>query len=389
MKTKKVYMAAALSLLLLFVTACGSAGGNGTNGNGSNGAGGTPAATEETPAATEEEPGAAEETEAAAEERLMQEAADYYKGASMELIIPYGPGGGFDQTGRAVAAELEKRIGATMIPRNIQGSSPLLGVNELLNSKPDGLKVGLIGLGALVLESLSGEGNLAADLNDISYIARIADDPRLVYVAGDNDTINSWEDVMNSEKELLFGDTSPFSVLFWAFALMKDYLDIPFRLVGGYPGGNDVKFAVMNGELDISTVSLSGRMGDIQEGLIKPLLVWGGDASDQLPDVPNLTNYLDEGNELHQQLDFAINTMNTMGSRFMIAPPGVPQHYVDYLDRTLESILNDPAVVEEWSKVGLESGYLSGKELQEISRAIVTEIPQQFIDTWKRESENQ
>ena len=50
-----------------------------------------------------------------------------YPDHNIDLIIPYGPGGGFDLYARAVAKEMEAQLprGITIVPRNVPGAASI------------------------------------------------------------------------------------------------------------------------------------------------------------------------------------------------------------------------------------------------------------------------
>ena len=76
---------------------------------------------------------------------LAEDAAAFYKGNTITVLVPSGPGGGFDVTSRAIAPYIEKYTGAKTL---IQNSKNILAQNKLYRSKPDGLMVILAGHGA-------------------------------------------------------------------------------------------------------------------------------------------------------------------------------------------------------------------------------------------------
>jgi len=81
---------------------------------------------------------------------LAEDAAAFYKGKTITVLIPTGPGGGFDLVSRAIAPYLEKYTGATTL---LQNGKTILSQNKLYRSKPDGLTVILSGHGAKEITS--------------------------------------------------------------------------------------------------------------------------------------------------------------------------------------------------------------------------------------------
>jgi tripartite-type tricarboxylate transporter receptor subunit TctC len=64
--------------------------------------------------------------------------ADFYKGKSINLIIASAEGGGYDISGRLIAAHLSKFVPGhpTVIPRNMAGASGMQAVDYMYNVAP-------------------------------------------------------------------------------------------------------------------------------------------------------------------------------------------------------------------------------------------------------------
>ena len=73
-----------------------------------------------------------------------QEAAEFYKDEAIRWIVPYKPGGGYDEYTRVLAPYFEKYSGARVDVVNLPGSGGMKGAVEIFNSPADGLTVGII-----------------------------------------------------------------------------------------------------------------------------------------------------------------------------------------------------------------------------------------------------
>lgn len=69
-----------------------------------------------------------------------QSIADFYKGKSINLIIASTEGGGYDISGRLIAAHLSKFVPGhpVIIPRNMAGASGMQAVAYMFNVAPAG-----------------------------------------------------------------------------------------------------------------------------------------------------------------------------------------------------------------------------------------------------------
>ncbi|MBC7189856.1 hypothetical protein H5U35_06560, partial [Candidatus Aerophobetes bacterium] len=64
----------------------------------------------------------------------------------LQLVVPYGPGGGTDITARLVAPELEKELGVPVQVINIAGGGGWVAWHQMANWKPDEWIIGYVNL---------------------------------------------------------------------------------------------------------------------------------------------------------------------------------------------------------------------------------------------------
>ena len=67
-----------------------------------------------------------------------------YPQRPVQLIVPWGAGGGTDATARIVAALLEKDLGQPFNVVNRTGGSGVVGHDAIAKATPDGYTIGLI-----------------------------------------------------------------------------------------------------------------------------------------------------------------------------------------------------------------------------------------------------
>src|SRR2546430_7844025 len=75
-----------------------------------------------------------------------QDAADFYRGKTINLIAGFNPGGGADTYARIVARHIGRHIAGSpaVIVRNMQGAGSVVAANHIFNVSPkDGTELGL------------------------------------------------------------------------------------------------------------------------------------------------------------------------------------------------------------------------------------------------------
>src|SRR5437764_14816226 len=76
-----------------------------------------------------------------------QPADDFYRGKTITIIIPIGPGGAYDAYARLIARHLGRHLpgSPTIIARNMPGAGGVIASNYLYNSAPqDGTTFAII-----------------------------------------------------------------------------------------------------------------------------------------------------------------------------------------------------------------------------------------------------
>jgi tripartite-type tricarboxylate transporter receptor subunit TctC len=78
---------------------------------------------------------------------------------NISIVIPYGPGGGFDTTVRVFAPYFAAQLGedVNVLPQNMPGTGGRRGTASIFRSEPDGYTIGILNLPGLVLPSILGE----------------------------------------------------------------------------------------------------------------------------------------------------------------------------------------------------------------------------------------
>ena len=116
---------------------------------------------------------------------LAQAAQDQkYPTKPIDLIAPYAPGGGLDTSARLIASYVSKKFGVPVNVVNVTGASGVIGMTQVLKSKPDGY--------TMLLESSSTSSfmygartDLPIKIEDRTYVARALADFWYFFVNND------------------------------------------------------------------------------------------------------------------------------------------------------------------------------------------------------------
>lgn len=95
-------------------------------------------------------------------------AAPFHEGAENSGIVPYRPGGGYDQYSRLIVPLVEGYSGAPAEIVNMPGAGGMKAEVELFRSAPDGLHVGILNVSALAGNALAGTEGATYDVSAYS-----------------------------------------------------------------------------------------------------------------------------------------------------------------------------------------------------------------------------
>lgn len=134
---------------------------------------------------------------------LAEDGVEFFNGKTINYIVATAPGGVYDTNGRLVAQYMQKYLpGSTFVVQNMPGAGHLLGTNYIYASEPDGLTFGTFNTG-LLYGQLSGDPNIKFDLTKMSWIGKVASDPRIILVTKESG-IESYEQMKALKEPIKF-----------------------------------------------------------------------------------------------------------------------------------------------------------------------------------------
>jgi tripartite-type tricarboxylate transporter receptor subunit TctC len=303
--------------------------------------------------------------------------ADFYEGKVLEMYIGFSVGGGYDTYGRVVARHIGKHIpgNPTVVPVNMEGAGSLKLANWLYNAAPkDGLAMGIISRG-VPFEPLIGNRDAARfDAAEFTWIGSTTDEVS-VCAAYTRTGIDSFDDLFT--QELIVGGTGSGADADVFPKIIGGVLGAQFRLVSGYPGGNDIEFAMERGEVDgrcgwswSSIVATKQHLLD--EGTINVFLQLALRKHPDLPDVPLVMDLA--RTEEERQILQLIFVRCVLGRPFL-APPGLPPERAAALRAAFDATMTDPEFLREAMQMRLEITPISGNEVQELVAEVFQTSP--------------
>jgi tripartite-type tricarboxylate transporter receptor subunit TctC len=296
-----------------------------------------------------------------------QSPADFYKGRNVDLYIGYSVGGAYDLYARVIARHLGKHIpgNPTIVPKNMEGAGSLRLANWIYNVGPkDGTALATIGRGT-AFDPLLGSKAAQFRADRFTWIGS-ANNEVSVCVAWKGSGVTRFEDVLT--KELIVGGTGQAADTDQFPRILNGVLGAKFKIVSGYPGGNDVTLAMERGEV-------KGRCGWSWSSVLATHKRWIDDKSitvlaqlslNKHPDLPDVPLIMDFAKGEDQQQIFKLIFARQVMGRPYLAPPGVPADRADALRKAFMDTMRDPAFLAEAEKSQLEITPVAGPEVEKL-----------------------
>ena len=287
-------------------------------------------------------------------EASAQSGAEFFNGKTVNYIVATDPGGGYDTNGRLVAEYMQKHLpGSTFVVQNMPGAGHLVGTNYIYASEPDGLTIGTFNTG-LIYGQLAGNKGIKFDLTKMSWIGKVASDPRVIVVSKQSG-INSYEDLKNLKEPIKFAAAGVGSASTIETTMLVNTLGLKIDVITGYNGKDD-QLAMMRGEVQGIVGSRSTFQSFVDEGNGKMIAQIGGSESD----LPQLSTLVDseEGKKAITLIESQSNI-----SRLSAGPPGIPEDRLKALRDAYAAATSDPEFLKKAESLGLPVDPLVGDQV--------------------------
>ena len=294
--------------------------------------------------------------------------AAYYRGKIIKWIIPYSPGGGYDEYARLIAPMLSKHTGARVDVFNMPGAGGMRGVNELFTSPDTGLVLGMINGSALVTNELAGIEGIMYKLDEFEYIGRIVADSR-VFVLAKTSGLTSFDEILNSQTPLKMGATGLGGSTYVDAVVSKEAFGLNIEIVHGFDSSSIVRQAMLRGNVIGTWGSYGSAEEGVDDGAEAIVLQSGQQRHPDLQDVPTVFEFADKAPdpERARAILTAWSALIAVG-RSIAAPPGTSDDKIAFLREAFKKAMHDPELLAMVEKNGRPLGYLDGDEIARITR---------------------
>ncbi|MDB5568854.1 MAG: efflux transporter protein [Hyphomicrobiales bacterium] len=297
-----------------------------------------------------------------------EDAASFYKGRNVSILVGSSPGGGYDLYARMLSRHMGKHLpGApTFVVSNMPGAGGNVAAAHVANVAPkDGSVIGAIFMGTVVEPLFTTTKRPTHHPTKFNYIGSANTDYYVCLVRGDA-PVKTFSDLF--DKELVVGASAGGASTRDFALLLKNVLGAKLKIVAGYPGTREINLAIEKGEVQGGCGQSWSSVAAIYqtafaEGRVKALVQEDATGYPELnkQGVP-LARQFAKTDEQRQILDLVYS--QTFFSRPYVVAQEVPADRVAALRKAFMDTLKDPELVAEASKMKVDADPVSGEDLQ-------------------------
>jgi tripartite-type tricarboxylate transporter receptor subunit TctC len=305
-----------------------------------------------------------------------QSVADFYRGKSIQLMISYSAGGGYDIQSRNLARYMTKYVPGNpmIVPVNYPGAGGLRLANHLYNAaSKDGTVFGSLARNASTAPLLESKG-IAFDPRRYTWIGSISDEVS-VCASWHTSKVKTFNDLMTNP--FVAGAPGAISDAATYTKMIKNIFDANIKLVNGYPGTNEITIAMERGEVDglcgwvLGNINAS-RPDWIPQKKINVLMQLSTRRSPSLPNVPLILDLA--RNDKERQIFALMFSRQQMAWPFA-APPDVPADRAAALRQAFDATMRDPGFIAESKKQSFSIDPMKGVEMDALIKQLYATPP--------------
>lgn len=205
----------------------------------------------------------------------------------VEMVVPFGSGGGADQVARAVGSQMEEPIDTDVPVINVPGATGSTGITNMLSGTPGE------SMSILIQDSLTtvAAGAASFSLDETQAVCRLQSMPSALMVS--KDAYEDWEDLAADAKEnpgeLTVATVGSNSVDDIVLAALQEVHGTEFRAVP-YSEPGERYAALLGGEVDVLYEQLGDVRSYLDSGDFVPLVIMSDKPVEGYEDVPLATD---------------------------------------------------------------------------------------------------
>src|SRR5262245_56185534 len=310
-----------------------------------------------------------------------------FRGETVTIQIGYGPGGGYDTYGRALARHYGRFIpgNPTVVPKNMPGAGSLRAANHVYNlTAREGTEIALISA-STAMEPLMGNDQAKFDVTRFGWIGSMNQDVSfcgVVLAPGKPAALAAM--LQRGSKELIFGSAGPAAISHQHPLILKNVLGANIRVIAGYDGQKDVNLAMQRGEvhgacgLFVSSIKAQW-LPDVKAGRLKLFVQMGPKTTKEFGEVADVFDFVktDEDKKVLE-----LHFKQTILGRPFAASPNLPKERLALLRTAFLETMKDKDFLADAQKMNLDIDIATAEQVETLLREFAN-YPKSVIDKAK------
>jgi tripartite-type tricarboxylate transporter receptor subunit TctC len=317
-----------------------------------------------------------------------QTVEQFYKGKTINVIVPFSPGGYYDLGARLLARHMGNHIPGNpqMVVQNQPGGGGIGLANRFgAGANNDGTTIAVLQRG-LPLLALTGDKNVRFDPLTITWIGSISAYATDAFILAINAShpVKKVEDLLQPGVKLKVGANQSGSTNLTLAVICREILGLNYEIVRGYPGASNINLAQQSGEVDgqfadVSFFATNMKAQWDSKGLTPIVQLGRRTRLPSLPDVPMARELVNDP-ERKAFLEFAETPF--FAALPVAAPVGLPKDRADALKAAFMATAKDEAFLGEAKRMQYTVDPISGDEVLAIIRE-AAKTPKHIIEKYK------
>jgi tripartite-type tricarboxylate transporter receptor subunit TctC len=266
---------------------------------------------------------------------------DSFPSRRIRMVIPFGPGGGYDTYARLATKYLPNYLpnDVNLQVQNIEGAGGQIATEQVYAAEPDGYTHMIVNMVNFSLTQLTDDPEY--DLRELTHFAQISSEFRGIAV-GANTDIETWDDYVTAvqNEELNFASTGPGSGYVTVPGVIGEIARLypPENVMDNqviYDGRGEAVQGILSGDAQVMSGSYFSILPYVESGDVR--MIMACTTEEQAPEqTPDAETFATAGVENGEQIRDMLTTR-----RLFSGPPGMDEDRATIIRSAYAGTIND------------------------------------------------
>lgn len=283
-----------------------------------------------------------------------------YPDRTITIVVPFAPGGASDYMARLLSTHLRDKLGQTVIVENKPGAGGNIGIGYVSRAEPDGYTF-LVSSSVFVVNPSLYRNAPYDPIKSFAPVTELIASPNVIAVradAGIKDLADLIAKANANPGKYNYSTPGTGTSTNLMMELLKTKKKFNIAHIP-YPGAAPAVQALLAGQVQATSMTLSVVLPFVKAGKLKCLVVTGDRRWADFPDVPTI-----------EEAGFADSVNQTFQALF--APAGTPQPIIDRVAKEAIAIYQTPELKKSLREAGYDVTAAGPKALGDL---VAHEVP--------------